>query len=341
MSHLPLFVPTPDEPALLPGERRRIELSAPRMQTAARLASRGGGEIAFLAWDTAQRKPGPEETPAEELLLPVATRARVLEAVVEGDGGWMVVRGIERITVEVHEHGGCCAHDDPWTEGTEVACTPIAPGEEPEAGWVELRSLLRELDLAPRLRGRTIAERIDRLAAWMALPAWVQGEVLAQSDPARRIERIADHARELSAPGASFRANELGEPWRNDEAYFEDLVRHYDCRARALRSPIGEGARLCGHGRRRQAALLRVRASRARIERRREEAERLGTLPPLEKLRRAHELAEGAVDALLVAGLGGHQRFGPRLQQAARMLPPEELPLGAWIAALEGGIFGG
>ena len=62
-------------------------------------------------------------------------------------------------------------------------------------------------------------------------------------------------------------------------------------------------------------------------------------MPALERIRAEHALGAGELDALLAAGLGNHGRFGDRVQSAARLLPPGEMPLGAWIAALEAGAF--
>jgi len=345
MELLPLLVLDPTEPAILPGERRRLLLTEERMVTAVRLALRDGGRLAVLAWDPAQRREGEGATaPDVERLLPVATACRLIRGEVEG---FAVVRGEARVVVAGTSSGGCCDHDDPYAEGTEARCEPFPSSGGDEAAWEDLAALLRSLDLPVHVRaGAPLEARIDRVARALALVPWVQAEVLAAGELAVRIRRLADAAVEMAAPGASFRASELDAPYRSAEEHLEDLVRCWDLRARAIEAAgmveedrheaLVRGERIL---RRRRAAALRVRAVEARRRRRLQASAAAGALPPLERIRAAHGLDCREVDALLAAGLGSHERFAARVQRAARLLPPAEMPLAAWIEALEAGAF--
>ncbi len=340
MELLPLLVLAPSEAAVLPGERRRLFLGEERMKTAARLARRDGKEVAVLAFDPAQRRQGEEPAAEPDRLLTVATASTLLRF----EEDYAVVRGVRRVRIAGTSSGGCCDHDDPYADGTEAGCVPFVAAEG--GAWEELAALLDGIDLLPQLRASSLEARIDRLARWLALQPWVAGEVLVAADLATRMELLADAAREISAPGASFRGDDLDAPYRDAEEHYEDLVREYEARARAQVAAgaleedwtaallRGQRIRL-----RRRAAALRVRAGRARVARRLEASQRAGFVPELERVRSAHGLAPRDLDALLVAGLGSHERFRDRLQQAARLLPPEEMQLGAWIEALEAGAF--
>jgi hypothetical protein len=339
--HLPLLVLEADEAPVLPGERRRLRLESARALTAVRLAQRdAAGHLAVLAFDPAQRRQGETPTPGEAHTLPVATACRLLRV----EEGFAVVRGERRVTVGGTHSGGCCQHDDPYADGTEAHCDPfeaVASGD-----FAALEALLRSLDLLPRLRAAPLEDRLDRLARWLALPAWALGEVLCAPELDTRMRRIADGAREIASPGGSFRDLDLHAPYRDAEEHFEDLVRDYESRARAQTcAGLVEEDRAEALVReeriraRRRAAAVRVRAGRARIAHRLAASAQAGCLPTLEQIRAAHDLGPGDVDALLVAALGNHERFRDRLQHAARLLPPEEMPLGAWIAALEAGAF--
>lgn len=316
MRTLQLLHPTPDEPALLPGERRLVALVDEKMIAAARIAARNGGELVFQAHETASRQLLYSH-PDGERFLSVGTRARLLDASFDGEAPFVVLRGLERVEVE--------------TEGAETAFLPVAPLEGGEAAFAEASERLGTLDLLPRIEGASVEEKIDRLAVWLALPPWVQGEVLCLPSLEKRLARILDHATELTCPGGSFRADDLALPFTSDEDYLADRVSHYGSRARV------QGGSL--QGRRRRAALLRSRATAARLRHRIGASKREGRLPPLENLIVEHHLEEEAIDALLVAGLGSHPRFGHALESAARLLPPGELPLQVWIAALEKGVF--
>lgn len=317
MRTLPLLIATPDEPALLPFEWRRIDLVDEKMIATARLAARsGGGELVFQAHETASRQIL-SSRPDGESLLPVGTSARILGASFEEEHAFLILRGVERVEVE--------------TEEGETSFLPFPAEQGTEAAFRDARDRLASLDLLPVLRGDSLEAKIDRLAIWMALPAWVQGEVLSQKSLDKRLSRLLDHARELACPGSSFRPDDLRTPFTSDEDYFACRVSLYGARAKAVGGSVG--------GRRRRAAALRVRATSARLRQRIVVSEREGRLPALEKLIAAHQLPAEAVDALLVAGLGAHPRFGPTLESATRLLPPGELPLNVWITALEEGIF--
>jgi hypothetical protein len=349
MEHLPLFVLDPAEPAVLPGERRRLLLSTERMRTAVRLALRDGGRLALLAFDPAQMREGEEPEVEPDRLLGVATACVLLHGDVQAEGGFAVVRGTHRVEIVATHSGGCCAHDDPYTEGTEAHCEPFpaAVGSAGEAGWDGLAALLGRLELLPAaVRGPDLEARIDRLGRSLNLVPWVQAEFLAARDLGTRMGLLTAAARELSSPGASFRPDDLDAPYGSAEEYFDDLVRAWDCRARA-QSPAGSIdderhvalVREAQLRRRRRAAALRARAGNARIARRLAASAQADALPALERVRAAHELDAGEIHALLAAGLGSHERFRDRVQQAARLLPPGEMPLGAWIDALEAGAF--
>lgn len=339
--HLPLLVLDPDEAAVLPGERRRVALASDRALTAVRLARRDAGDsLAVLAFDPAQRRQGETPAPSEASTLPVATACRLLRV----EDEFAVVRGERRVTIGGVHSGGCCQHDDPYADGTEAHCEPMASADG--EGWDELAAVLREVDLLPALRAASPEARIDRLAQWLALPAWVQGEVLCAPELSVRMRRLADAALEIASPGASFRGVALDAPYRTAEEHLEELVRDFDSRARAqacagLAEEDRAEALLLGARirHRRRAAALRVRAGRALRARRLAASAAAGCTPALERIRAEHDLGARDVDALLVAALGGHERFADRLRHAARLLPPAEMNLGAWIAALEAEAF--
>src|SRR5262245_52919171 len=117
MELLPLLIPSPDEPALLPGERRRLLLTEPRMLTAVRLALRAERRLVFLAFDPGQPRLGDDGVPDADKLLPVGTACELLEAEIEGELGFAVVRGTSRVVPEGTSSGGCCDHDDPYKDG--------------------------------------------------------------------------------------------------------------------------------------------------------------------------------------------------------------------------------
>lgn len=316
MRTLPLLIPTPDTAALLPFERRRIPLVDEKMATAVRLAWNSGRELVFQAHETASRQLLYVQ-PDGEQLLPIGTRCRIVEASFEGEDGYAILRGLQRIEVE--------------TEGPETSFHALPPVEGSEADFQAACERLGSLDLLPSLKGGPLEERIDRLAIWLALPAWVQGEVLCLRELDKRLARILDHAKELASPGGSFRPDDLETAWASAEDHLADRVSLFGSRAKA------EGGST--RGRSRRSATLRHRATAARLRHRRLASEREGAMPALEKLIADHDLPNGAIDALLVAGLGCHPRFGLSVTAASRLLPPGELPLNVWIAALEAGIF--
>lgn len=349
MVGLPLLVLEPADGAVLPGERRRVALRTARARTAVRLAQRGDGRLALLAFNPARRREGEAPDVEAERLLPVGTACALLRCEVAGDGGFAAVRGLRRVEVVGAASGGCCDADDPRAEGTQAVCLPLdaAIDGDDEARFAALLASLRALDLpVGRLPPGPLEARIDRVARGLALAPWVQAEVLAAPALAIRIRRLADAAQEIAAPGSSFRPDEGDAPYRDDEEHLEDLVRLWEARAgaqsaggvaeadRHLALVRGDAIR-----RRRRAAALRARAALARIERRLAASRRAGVVPVLEGIRAAHGLDARGVDALLAAGLAGHARFGDRVRRAARLLPPAELPLDAWIAALEAGAF--
>ena len=132
--------------------------------------------------------------------------------------------------------GGCCNHDDPYTDGTEAHCEPFPAlaAADDEAAWDDLAALLGRLELLPAAaaRGLDCEARIDRLGRSLTLVPWVQAELLATRELGTRMRLLGDAARELSTPGSSFRADDLDAPYDGAE-HLDDLVRAWDCRARA------------------------------------------------------------------------------------------------------------
>lgn len=348
MESLPLLVLQPEEPAILPGERRRLLLESEAMAAAVRVAASRNGRLAVVAFDPAQRREGERAAAEGDRLLPVATGCRILRAT--PDEGFAVVRGSERLDVQIPvglPAGPCCGGAEPTGPVLEAICSPLASGPLAFEAVEALERALRALDLLPPLRLQPTAEaQLDRIAHWLALPPWVQGEVLA-SPPDVRLRRIRDAAREQACPGSSFHPEAAARPYRGAAEYLADLVRDFANRAEAavacsVSTEEERALALWRSGRlrrRRRSARLRVRAGRATLAARLAASAREGRLPVLERIRREQGLDERQLDALLVAGLATDERFGEPLRRAARLLPPAELPLSAWIAALESGAF--
>lgn len=348
MERLPLLVLEPAAAAILPGERRRLHLATEAMQRAIALASREGTGVLVAAFDPAMRREG--ETPAVEAdrLLPTATACALLHA--DLDEGFAVLRGLHRASAEIG--AGLCDGPEEAFAGTVRVLAPrqeAIESDEDLPAFSRLCTELEALDLVrepARLQSRPLEARIDRLAHALALPPWVQAELVCTRTLLGRIEALQRAGIELAMPGASFRPGENDRPYRDPEEHLEDLVRLWDSRAQA-RVPllVGEDHRaralvqVGGLRRRRRAAALRERAIAARIARRLAASARQGTLPPLESIRMVHELGQRDLEALLAAGLADHQRLGDPMRRAARLLPPGEMPLAAWIDALEAGAF--